>query len=253
MDPRDDLDSLAGGVDCAACGETVPTDRIRLLARRDDIAFVEVTCPSCRSDSLGIVIDETAGSGAGDRIGRVYGEFGPADIERFRRARPIAATDVSFDDAGREDRPLPSFAHASEAEMGRILDFYRIRWEYEPHTFPILWNLDGVVIESFSPDFWLPDLDLYLEMTTLRQKLVRKKNRKLRRVLELYPDLRVKLFYARDFRALMLKFGKLGLVAELSGTSGQVVPVRVDGPMSASAIELSMEPGPPTFEELPQS
>jgi len=94
MDPRDDLDSLAGGVDCAACGETVPTDRIRLLARRDDIAFVEVTCPSCRSDSLGIVIDETAGSGAGDRIGRGYGEFGPADIKRFRRARPIAATDV---------------------------------------------------------------------------------------------------------------------------------------------------------------
>jgi len=72
----------------------------------------------------------------------------------------------------------------------------------------------------------VPDLDLYLEMTTLRQKLVRKKNRKLRRVLELYPDLRVKLFYARDFRALMLKFGKLALVDELSGTPGQVVPVR---------------------------
>ena len=109
--------------------------------------------------------------------------------------------------------------------MARILDFYQVRWEYEPHTFPILWNLDGTVVESFSPDFWLPDLDLYLEMTTLRQKLVRKKNRKLRRVLELYPDLRVKLFYARDFRALMLKFGKLALVSELSGTSGgQVVP-----------------------------
>ena len=65
--------------------------------------------------------------------------------------------------------------------MARILDFYQVRWEYEPHTFPILWNLDGAVVESFSPDFWLPDLDLYLEMTTLRQKLVRKKNRKLRR------------------------------------------------------------------------
>ena len=120
----------------------------------------------------------------------------------------------------------PAFAHASEAEMARILDFYQVRWEYEPHTFPIVWNLEGNVVESFAPDFWLPDLDLYLEMTTLRQKLVRKKNRKLRRVLELYPDLRVKLFYARDFRALMLKFGKLALVDELSGTPGQVVPVR---------------------------
>jgi hypothetical protein len=114
------------------------------------------------------------------------------------------------------------FAHASEAEMSRILDFYAVRWEYEPHTFPILWNLDGDVVESFSPDFYLPDLDLYLEMTTLRQRLVRKKNRKLRRLRELYPDLNVKLFYARDFRALMLKYGKLALHEGLSGTSGQV-------------------------------
>ena len=109
------------------------------------------------------------------------------------------------------------FAHASEAEMARILDFYAVRWEYEPHTFPILWNLDGAVVESFSPDFYLPDLDCYLEMTTLRQKLVRKKNRKLRRLRELYPSVNVKLFYARDFRALMLKYGKHALVDGLSG------------------------------------
>ncbi len=114
------------------------------------------------------------------------------------------------------------FAHASEAEMARILDFYAVRWEYEPHTFPILWNVHGDVIESFAPDFFLPDLDLYLEMTTLRQKLVRKKNRKLRRLRELYPDLNVKLFYARDFRALMLKYGRLALADGLSGTLGQV-------------------------------
>ena len=106
--------------------------------------------------------------------------------------------------------------------MSRILDFYAVRWEYEPHTFPILWNLDGDVVESFAQDFYLPDLDLYLEMTTIRQKLVRKKNRKLRRLKELYPDLNVKLFYARDFRALMLKYGRLALVDGLSGTLGHV-------------------------------
>ena len=121
-------------------------------------------------------------------------------------------------------RDTPSFAHASEAELARILDFYAVRWEYEPHVFPILWNLDGAVVESFSPDFYLPDFDMYLELTTLRQPLVRKKNRKLRRLRELYPDIRIKLFYARDFRALMLKYGKLGLVDALSGTSGQVMP-----------------------------
>ncbi|MEA2673838.1 MAG: hypothetical protein QOI92_1030 [Chloroflexota bacterium] len=123
------------------------------------------------------------------------------------------------------------FAHASEAEMARILDFYQVRWEYEPTTFPILWNLEGEVVESFAPDFYLPDLELFLEMTTLRQRLVRKKNRKLRRLRELYPDIRIKLFYARDFRAMMLKYGRLGLAESLSGTPGQVVPER------AAAIE----------------
>lgn len=134
--------------------------------------------------------------------------------------------------------------------MSRILDFYAVRWDYEPHTFPILWNLDGDVVESFAPDFFLPDLDIYLEMTTLRQKLVRKKNRKLRRLRELYPDLNVKLFYARDFRALMLKYGRLALVEGLSGTLGQVAlphgspvvaePGAADGP----AVDSAPLPGP---------
>jgi hypoxanthine phosphoribosyltransferase len=137
------------------------------------------------------------------------------------------------------------FAHASEAEMSRILDFYAVRWEYEPHTFPILWNLDGDVVESFAPDFYLPDLDLYLEMTTLRQKLVRKKNRKLRRLRELYPDLNVKLFYARDFRALMLKYGRLALVDGLSGTLGQVAaPHGARGDIEADGDPDARSEGP---------
>jgi hypothetical protein len=144
-------------------------------------------------------------------------------------------------------RPVTtSFAHASEAEMARILDFYAVRWEYEPHTFPILWNLDGAVVESFSPDFYLPDLDCYLEMTTLRQKLVRKKNRKLRRLRELYPDLNVKLFYSRDFRALMLKYGRLALVDALSGTSGQVgAPAPVELEPVPGAVIADADPVPP--------
>jgi hypoxanthine phosphoribosyltransferase len=117
--------------------------------------------------------------------------------------------------------PSP-FAHASEAELARILDFYGVAWEYEPRAFPILWNLDGEVVESFAPDFYLPELDLYLEIATLRQKLVRKKNRKLRRLRELYPGINIKLFYARDFRALLLKYGKLALAGSLSGSEGQM-------------------------------
>lgn len=114
------------------------------------------------------------------------------------------------------------FAHASEAELARILDYYGVRWEYEPRTFPILWGLDGKVVESFSPDFFLPDLGIYVELTTLKQSLVRRKNRKLRRLRELYPDIRVKLFYGKDFRALMLKYGRFDVAASLSGLEGQL-------------------------------
>ena len=137
-------------------------------------------------------------------------------------------------------RPDPiertSFAHASEAELARILDFYDVRWEYEPDTFPIGWSLDGEVVESFSPDFYLPDLDLYVELTTLKQSLVRRKNRKLRRLRELYPAVRIKLFYGRDFRMLLLKFGRLALVDELSGTLGQATPPRRPTSVGLDAI-----------------
>lgn len=136
----------------------------------------------------------------------------------------------------------PSFAHASEAELARILDFYDVRWSYEPDTFPIGWNLDGDVVESFSPDFYLPDLELYVELTTLKQKLVRKKNRKLRRLRELYPDVRIKLFYARDFRMLMLKFGRMALIDELTGTTGQAPPSR---PPDAVTEPATAAPGAP--------
>ena len=99
------------------------------------------------------------------------------------------------------------FAHPSERVAAEILDFYRIRWEYEPTTFPIEWDGAGNVIASFTPDFYLPDFDLYIELTTMSQKLVTKKNRKVRRLKELHPEINVKIFYQKDFRNLLLKFG----------------------------------------------
>ncbi|MCA1569112.1 MAG: hypothetical protein LC798_02080 [Chloroflexi bacterium] len=114
----------------------------------------------------------------------------------------------------------PRFAHDSEAELARILDFYGVAWRYEPDVFPISWNADGAVIESFAPDFHLPEIGLYVELTTLKQSLVRKKNRKLRRMRQLYPEVRVKLFYARDFRALMLKYGRLDFLIDVATVNG---------------------------------
>lgn len=99
------------------------------------------------------------------------------------------------------------FAHPSEKVAAQILDFYRIDWQYEPETFPIEWDGKGQVIASFTPDFYLPELDLFIELTTMSQKLVTKKNRKVRRLKELYPHINIKIFYQKDFRSLLLKYG----------------------------------------------
>ncbi|MBI3976373.1 MAG: hypothetical protein HY334_08290 [Armatimonadetes bacterium] len=103
-------------------------------------------------------------------------------------------------------RPPVRFAHASEREFARLLDFYGIPWQYEPRSFPLEHDAEGRVTESFSPDFYLPDLDTYIELTTLKQSLVTKKNRKVRRFRELYPDVRLMILYARDFRKLLAKY-----------------------------------------------
>jgi len=100
-----------------------------------------------------------------------------------------------------------AFAHPSERVAAQILDFYRIAWEYEPTTFPLEWDRKGNVLVSFAPDFYLSELDLYIELTTMSQKLVTKKNRKVRRLKELYPDVNIKVLYQKDFRKLLFKFG----------------------------------------------
>jgi Cytidylate kinase-like family len=99
------------------------------------------------------------------------------------------------------------FAHASEEMFANLLDFYRIAWEYEPRTFPIQEGPDGTVLEAFTPDFYLPEYDLYVELTTMKQSLVTKKNRKVRLLRERYPHLNVQIFYQKDFENLIFKYG----------------------------------------------
>ena len=99
------------------------------------------------------------------------------------------------------------FAHASERQFARLLDFYAIDWEYEPTSFDIDFDADGVVVARFTPDFYLPSYDLYIEITTLNQKLVTKKNRKVRRLRERYPEVKCKIFYQRDYMSLVAKYG----------------------------------------------
>jgi cytidylate kinase len=105
-----------------------------------------------------------------------------------------------------EDK-LPDFAHPSEREFARVMDFYRIKWQYEPKTFPIEWDENRNVVKAFTPDFYLPDLDLFIELTTMKQSLVTKKNRKVRLLRELYPGVNIKILYERDYKNLIFKYG----------------------------------------------
>lgn len=109
---------------------------------------------------------------------------------------------------GVQERPprSPAFAHPSEQEFAQILDFYGLRWEYEPRSFPLTWDGDKVV-EMLTPDFFLPDLDLYVELTTMKQSLVTAKNRKIRRMREVHPEVKIKLLYRRDYHRLLAKYG----------------------------------------------
>jgi len=106
-----------------------------------------------------------------------------------------------------ETAPSPPFYHPVEAEFAGILDFYGIPWEYEPRTFILRRDDAGNITEAFSPDFYLPDQDLYVELTTMQPSQIRHKNRKLRRLRELYTEINVKLFKRGDIRSLLVKFG----------------------------------------------
>ncbi len=123
-----------------------------------------------------------------------------------RPSRPVQPrARIPITGAPTEEVPAP-FAHPAEYEFARILDFYGINWHYEPQSFPLRWER-GHIAEAFTPDFYLPDLDLYVELTTLKTGLTTEKNRKMRLLKEQYPDVNIMLLKKRDYLRLLAKYG----------------------------------------------
>jgi hypothetical protein len=122
------------------------------------------------------------------------------------------------------------FAHNSELQFAKLLDFYGIAWEYEPRSFVLEADREGKPTQAFTPDFYLPTYDLFIEITTMNQNLVTKKNRKARRLRELYPDVRITVFYQRDYLALLVKYG-------------------LEPPSQDLTVDESVEPLPLRFED----
>lgn len=104
---------------------------------------------------------------------------------------------------GLERKP---FGHPSEEVFANLLDFYRIAWAYEPRSFPLQWDKDGKVSEAFTPDFYLPEFDLYVELTTMKQANVTRKNRKIRLLRAIYPHVNIQVFYQKDVQDLVMKY-----------------------------------------------
>lgn len=136
------------------------------------------------------------------------------------------------------------FAHPSEHEFARFLDYYRIRWQYEPVSFPVAWEGTRVA-EMFTPDFYLPEHDLYIELTTMKQSLVTPKNRKLRMLRELYPELKVRLLYRRDYQQLLAKagYGALEVQHLRKADIGEILisPVELESRLRALGRKISRD------------
>ena len=128
-----------------------------------------------------------------------------------KRADRIKITDeTARDDSIDHQTATPVFKNETEEEFAKILDMYGIEWMYEPKTFPIEWDEDGNIKMAFSPDFFLPKFNLYLELTTMDQKYVTKKNKKARMVMDLYPGTNVRIVYKKDFQELIERLRSFG-------------------------------------------
>lgn len=109
------------------------------------------------------------------------------------------------------------FVHESERDFAEILDMYNIEWEYEPSEFPLEWDAEGNIVLGFRPDFYLPEFDTYIELTTMKQKYVTEKNKKVKLLQELYPDINVNIVYKKDYHKLLKRFGVNNIIEDEDG------------------------------------
>lgn len=133
-----------------------------------------------------------------------------AEINRIAQEKLAASEEFKvYGKQGTVEGSGYNFANESEVEFARILDYYKIKYLYEPTTFPLRWDSEGNVESAFAPDFYFPEFDLYIELTTMKQDLVTKKNRKLKELKSIYPDVNIRLFYRKDYKKLLERFGMI--------------------------------------------
>jgi hypothetical protein len=138
---------------------------------------------------------------------REQGYLAGAGLSQFEFDMRLALATHGIVPKGRAAVKTKIFSHPSEELFANLLDFYRIAWVYEPRSFPLQWSESGAVTEAFTPDFYLPECDLYVEVTSMKQSLVTKKNRKVKLLKAIYPHINIQIFYQKDFQDLVFKYG----------------------------------------------
>jgi len=167
-----------------------PPDVVLNIARRDPAVAAEILAAAVEKSGL-----------------KEHGFLPEPVAEELQFSARMTLAQYSVTPAGKAEVARSGFGHPSEKLFANLLDFYRIEWVYEPRSFPLQWNKDGQVTEAFTPDFYLPEFDLYVELTTMKQSLVTRKNRKVKLLRAIYPHVNIQIFYQKDFQDLVLKHG----------------------------------------------
>jgi len=203
---------LDDGLD-RATAKTAMRDRERSLKEARKARFGLATAPP---ESFDITLNaasldpaqmaELIMSGVETRSLTTHGFLSPAAEAQLQFQIRLRLAKHGIEPRGVAGVKQVAFCHPSEKSFASLLDFYRIPWEYEPRSFPIAWDENGRVLESFTPDFYLPESNLYVELTTMKQSLVTKKNSKIRLLREIYPQIRIQVFYQKDLEDMVLKY-----------------------------------------------
>jgi cytidylate kinase len=174
----------------------------RSVARLSDFD-ISLNEESLESEQMAAIIEKAAGA-----MGLVeQGTLSPAAEVQLQFQVRLQLAKHGIAPPGKTKLKRAVFMHPSEEIFANLLDFYRIAWEYEPRSFPVQWDRDGKPLESFTPDFYLPEVDLYVELTTMKQAHVTKKNRKVKLLRTIYPHINIQVFYQKDFQNLIFKYG----------------------------------------------
>lgn len=179
--------------------------RIRFKRGAVDLTLFDLICNQemLEVDQIAAVVAAAAQSNAQ----REEGFLSAAAEAQLQFQARLELASVGIAPVGHASLKRSQFANPSEAVFAHLLDFYRIAWEYEPRSFALERDAEGRVTEAFTPDFYLPEFNLYLELTTMKQSLVTRKNRKIKRLKELYPGVNIQVFYQKDFEDLVQKHG----------------------------------------------